>query len=588
MNMALEEFQDNQKTLQDYLAVLKRRWLQILLPAVVLFLLAAVVAFMLPATYRSTATILIEEQEIPRDLVRSTITSYAAQQVQVISRRIMTVENVSQIAEKYDLYKPKDGSKLPSTEVVKLFGANMAMDLISADVIDPRSGRPTEATIAFTLSFKHGNPSTSQKVTNELVTFYLNENLRTRSNKAQSTAQFLTAEADSLNAELVAIEEALATFKQTHEGALPELYQYNLSVVDRTDRELSDISLRLNELKKIRIELAAERAQINPAAPLRLRTGEVVLDDPERLKVLQSEYRNKSSLYKDNHPDLLRLKRELDDLRATVGGGLDSTQLAKELALKRNELSVLNSRYKAGNPAISKAEREVRLLEQDLRAAQASQAPAPSVSDNPAYVYVDTQIKSADAEIRALGIKRNELQQKIQKFDALILKAPQVEKEYQALLRDYNSAQLKFQEIKAKQREASLAENLEQERKGERFTLVEPPSLPLKPVSPNRPAIVLLGFILAGAVGLGSGLLAEALDPSIKGEKALAAALGNPVLAVVPYLENNADKQAKRRKLILLLLGVLLLGSAAVGFVHLYIKPLDVLWFVLLQRAGMG
>lgn len=536
MNMALDDFQDDQKTLQDYIRMVQRRWRYILYPAVVIFMISLVVAFSLPAKYRSTATILIEEQEIPRDLVRSTITSYAAQQVQVISQRIMTVDNVVQIADKFGLFVQEDGTKMPSTEQVRLFAQGMNMDLVSADVIDPRSGRPTEATIAFTLSYENPNPSTAQKVTNELVTFYLNENLRSRAIKAQSTAQFLTAEADQLSEELVDIETSLATFKEQNKGSLPELAQYNLSTLDRSERELINIVENVKELERRKIELSAQRAQISPTAPSVLATGELVLSDAEHLKAIRSEYEQKASQYKDNHPDIVRLKREIKELEKSAGKATAS----------RSEVN------------------------------------------NPAYVLIDTQIKTIESDIRGLYAKREKLSEKIEEYRVLILKSPQVEKEYQALQRDYESARMKYREIKAKQREAGLAESLEQERKGERFSLVEPATLPLKPVSPNRPAIVLLGFILAGAAGLGLALVLEAIDPGVRGERAVEQIIGEPVMAVIPYLETEADKQLNKQRTKWAVGALVGLVVLLVVYIHFLIKPLDVIWFVVLQRLGLS
>jgi succinoglycan biosynthesis transport protein ExoP len=225
MNATLSSFEDDQRSLADYIAIFRRRKTYIFLPALIVFLLALMVALLLPAKYQSLATILIEEQEVPRDFVRSTITNYADQQIQIINRRLMTVETISGIADKFGLYRDKDGNTMPSTLLVKQFAEDMSMGLVSADVVDPRSGRPAEATIAFTLSFISEDPSMSQKVTNELVTLFLNENLRTRASKASSTAQFLAEETRLLQNELISLEQKLARIqtgqRRQSAGTLP-------------------------------------------------------------------------------------------------------------------------------------------------------------------------------------------------------------------------------------------------------------------------------------------------------------------------------------------------------------------------------
>jgi hypothetical protein len=155
------------------------------------------------------------------------------------------------------------------------------------------------------------------------------------------------------------------------------------------------------------------------------------------------------------------------------------------------------------------------------------------------------------------------------------------------LLRDYDTAKIKYQEIKAKQREADVSKSLEEDRKGERFTVVEPPSLPTVPNSPNRLAIGFLGLVLAMGSGLGMVVLRESVDSGIRGEKALTAIMGSAPLAVIPYLRNADDKRRASRelRLLLVLMGAVLL--AVLVAVHVFYQPLDVLWFQALEKFGI-
>ena len=99
----MEEYEE--KGMQDYIEILKRNKNKMLLIAIVAFILTIIIALKWPATYKSTAIILIEQQEIPQDLVRSTVTSYADQRIQVISQRVMGSVNLKKIIEKYQLYQ---------------------------------------------------------------------------------------------------------------------------------------------------------------------------------------------------------------------------------------------------------------------------------------------------------------------------------------------------------------------------------------------------------------------------------------------------------------------------------------------------
>ena len=580
------EFEDDTKSLGDLLKIVKRRIASLVIPTVAIFILAVVVAVLLPASYESKATILIEEQEIPREFVRSTITSYAAQQIQVISQRILTVENINKITNKYNLYLEDDGSRLPSTEVALLFREDMSLDLVSADVIDPRSGRPTEATIAFTLSYESPNPLSAQRVANELVTLFLNENLRNRTDKAASTAAFLEAEATSLNNELLDLEAELATFKEDNEGSLPELYQFNLSSLERTSREASDIDLRIKELDKRDIDLFAQLAQLSPSAPVVLPDGQMVLGDADRLKSVRSEYRRKSALYKPNHPDLIRLKRELADLESLMGSVESKDDILKERATLNDEMAILKTRFSDSHPQIASTQRQIDALNTRLANENFTVNYGEPQADNPAYVFVQTQLNANASEKEALIAKQADLLKRAERSEMLLSRAPQVEKSYQAILRQHDNTNFKYQDLVSKQREAQLAENLEQEQKGERYILIEPPALPLEPASPNRPAIALLGLIFAMGSGIGLVSLKEALDESIHGEQELRVVTGAAPFAVIPYIETRDDLVANKKLWRRILASIAVGGVTLLVCIHIFFKPLDVIWFMFINAVS--
>ena len=579
--MNFDEFEEESKSLGDYISVLRRRKKQLLVPAAVTFVLMVLIAAIWPPTYRSSATILIESQDIPADLVRSTVTSFAVQQIQETNQRATTVGNVMKLVEAYALYEDEN---MLRTEIVDEFRANVKLDLVSAEVVDPRSGRPTEATIAFSLSFDDRNPRIAQKITNDLVNLYLSENLKSRSEKSKGAASFLTAEAESLAQELEGQDKKLAEFKKLYKDSLPESAQYNRSLLERTERELLDINQRIRDLERSKIKFEADIAPLSPSAPVVLPTGERVLGEADRLKALQSEYREKSARYSERHPDVSRLKREIDALMASAGNQEGVRELGKQLNIERDKLSSLQAKYKQDHPEITASKRTIAQLEKDIENSVALEVEAEV--DNPAYVFVKSQIDSVITEIKGLEEKKIKLRELLGKYEGFLASGPDVEQEYSALLRDYQAMQSKYSEIKAKQREAEVARNLESERKGERFTLIDPPALPEEPVRPNRIAILLLGFILAGSVGLGVVVLAETVDQSIRGEKALVSAVGAPALVVIPYIEVADEKAQRTKNRKYLVGGFIASGVLFLILVHFLFKPLDVLWFIILRKFG--
>src|ERR1043165_1118405 len=130
------------QSLQAYMAMFHRRRTLIGMTGGVLLSFALAAALLWPSTYKSMATILIEEQEIPSELVHSTITSYADQRIETIKQQVMSRTTLWKVVEQYNLY-PDLRRTSPAEEVVKRFIRDIAVEVISADVVDKRTQHPT-------------------------------------------------------------------------------------------------------------------------------------------------------------------------------------------------------------------------------------------------------------------------------------------------------------------------------------------------------------------------------------------------------------------------------------------------------------
>ncbi len=577
------------KGLGDYLAILGRRKKQLIIPAIVILVASILLAFGLPSIYQSKATILIEQQEIPVDLVRSTVTSYAGERIQMISQRVMTTDNISKIIDSYGLYK--DERKTTSMSIlVEDMRKEINLEMISADVVDPRSGRPTTATIAFTLSFNNKNPRTSQKVTSELVSLFLNANIERRTKSAIETSGFLATESAKLEEKVAELEKKLAEFKERNINNLPEMQQLNIQLMQRSENELRGVDQQLRALEERKIYLTSTLAQISPNTEMISTDGRRILGSKDRLKVLQSEYVSLSSSYSPTHPDVIRMKKEIAALRKDVG----STDEAEELRMQIKDLKTkevaMRERYSVQHPDVKKVERALIKAQQALKDVVKNRKQEEKDSDidpdNPAYIQLQTQLNAAEGDLKSLRKMQAELKEKLRDFEARLIKSPQVEREYRDLSRDYDNAMGKYKEVKAKQLEAELAEALERENKGERFSLIEPPQIPEKPSKPNRLAILFLGFIFSLAGGVGTVAVAEAMSDAIKDTGGLMQVTGEPPLITIPYIEVDAERDKRdliRKKM-------MVAGIVAVVLVitlfHFLIMPLDVLWYVVMRRLG--
>ena len=159
---------------------------------------------------------------MPLDLVRSMVSSYADQRIQVISQRVMTTDNLMRIVERYGLYKQELRTE-PREAVLETMREDIKFAMISADVVDPRLGRPTKATIAFSVSYDSRSAQLAAKVASELTSLYLRENLETRKQMADDATGFLTTQAERLSKQIAELESTLAAFKEQNLHRLPEL-----------------------------------------------------------------------------------------------------------------------------------------------------------------------------------------------------------------------------------------------------------------------------------------------------------------------------------------------------------------------------
>ena len=564
----------------------RRRW-SIILVATVCMALTVSLAVLWPPTYTSGATILIEQQEIPQELVRSAVTSFADQRVQVISQRVMTTQNLLALIERYDLYPDIRLSK-PREVLLQKMRDDISMKMISADVIDPRSGRPTQATIAFSVNYKSHSPELAVKVANDLTSLYLNENLTSRTQMAEQTASFFAEEAARQQAHIVELDKKLADFKEKNKDRLPEVEQFNTQASERTEMDLRDADNRIAAIDSQRVLLQAQLAQITPTMQVYSETGLRVMNAEDRLRALKSQLAAYKARYAPDHPDVINTQREVDGLEKQVKSDDDTGDVARQLEDAKAQLAKAQEKYSPDHPDVIRLNRVVQGLEKQLAAAPASGALAKERehADNPAYIQVQGQLDALDVDRVSEVKKREELHAKLEDYERRLAQEPAVERQFRELARDLDGAQLKYQEMRSKQTEVQVSQNLETEHKGERFTMIEPPLPPEKPISPNRFLILALGFVLSLGAGVGTATLRNSLDLSVRGAQDIRALLAVAPLAAVPRITTIAERQRHQRVVRYSWPGVIVGLIALAAGVHYWVRPLDVVWASLLHRFG--
>jgi uncharacterized protein involved in exopolysaccharide biosynthesis len=575
--------------LTDRVRSLWRRRRLILWVGGVAALLTLMLAFLLPPTYKSTATILIEQQEIPQELVRSTITSYADQRVQILSQRVMTTQNMLGVIDRYGLY-PDLRKRAPRETLLTKIREDVALNMIGADVIDPRSGRPTRANIAFTVSYSSRSPEMAFKVANELTSLYLNENVESRTRQAQQAAGFLGEESNRLSGEIALLENQLAEFKSKYADQLPELKQFNIASAERTGMDERDAMNRLATLDQQRTLLEAQLAQISPVSPVFSESGARVLNAEDRLRALRGSLASLTSRYGPNHPDVLATRREVQGLEKQVNADSERNDLFRQLDDAQSQLVSAKQRYSVDHPDVKRLERLVTGIQQSLKDAPkvgSGSVPVANKPDNPVYIQLKGQIDALATERDSVKRQLAGLRGRLTDFERRLTLSPEVERQYAALARDYENARVKYQEVRAKQMEAQVSQNLEAERKGERFTLIDPALPPERPVSPNRPLILILGLVLSLVAAGAAALVADAMDSSVRSARDLRRLLGVDPLVVLPSMVTAEDLALRAEHLRKALIAVAVAVPVVLLLVNFLFMPLDVLLIVLARRFGM-
>jgi protein tyrosine kinase modulator len=383
--------------LRYYAGLLKRRFLLVIAPAALVFGAAILAAFVIPPVYKSSATILVESQQIPQDLVRSTVTSSALQRMEVIRQRVLARESVLGVADKLHLY-PEES--LSTSQIVDRFRKDASID----QILMTDNSRP-EA-VAFKVSFKYSDAAIAAQVANELVSNILDQDLRTRSGQATETKRFLSNEVERLQHELDAVDAEIAAYKAKHSGFLPENLGYRQSLLlnAQTQKALVDRDIAALEqgkssssdatstealLDKARLELAQARASFTESHPRVRRLAQQVSEleqaaraaagtDSEQGPALDPVAKAKAERLRTERADL---ERRIEELEASI---TQTSQVEAGLSSLLREQTEAQRAYREASAKLAQAETGER-LEEDRQAERLEVIEQPIAARSPSW-----------------------------------------------------------------------------------------------------------------------------------------------------------------------------------------------------------
>jgi protein tyrosine kinase modulator len=492
----------------------RRKWLAILVFAGP-FAATTTVILSVPSLYRSTATVLVERQQVPESFVRTTVTSELETRLQTISQKILSRSRLEELIDRFQLYADLR-HRMPSEGVAERMRRDITLEIKA-------TGRQS-GTVAFALSYLGRDPQTVALITNTLAGFYVDENLKAREQQATGTAEFLKAQLTAAKKRLEEQERHVSEFRKRYLGELPEQMQANLATLESLTTQL-----RLNSDNRAR---AVERQEA-----LASQISEAASPGPA--------------------------------LGALPGVPPGPEPAAVHLARLRQELTAARARYTDTHPTIARLKDEITALEREqaeVKPEAAGEAAATHASPPSPYVLrLREALHAADGELKILRVEEQRLRSAITVYQARVESTPRREQEFQDISRDYESTKELHRSLLKRYEEAQLAETMEQRQKGEQFRVLDPAMPSAVTAAPSRPRLLLMALMLSLGLAAGAVMAAEMVDTSFHSADELRAFTTVPVLASISRISTEADRRRGRQRFRLSAAGALLGLALVVG-----------------------
>jgi polysaccharide chain length determinant protein (PEP-CTERM system associated) len=486
-----------QMNMDDYLAILKRRFWIILIPAVLGPAMTFGLTFFLQERYTSGTLVLVEGQKIPESYVKSVVSDELNERLATMKEQILSRTRLQPIIEKFGLYA-KDQGRLPMEELVDRLRAAITVRPVQAMTGTRPGGLP-----GFTISFTDDDPRRARDVCAEITSMFIDENLKLRAQRSEGTTVFLSKQLDEAKRNLDDQDARLAAFKRRNMGQLPDEAQTNLNILVGMNTQLEGVIQAIN------------RAQ----------------QDKTYLNSL--------------------LSQQLSSWQATKAEGNPET-LQQQLEAAQAELVKLQAKYTNDHPDVRKAKLDIANLQKRMEDAAAAAKDKPEAKDTkvtaqepPQIQQLRSQIYLQDQTIREKTREQERLQQEISKLQARLQMTPVTEQQYKELTRDYTTALGFYNDLLAKKNESEMATDLERRQQGEQFRVMDPANLPEKPSFPDRTMFAIGGFMAGIGLGLATAFLLEARDKTIRTERDVEILLELPTLAMLPLLEQTGARRTK-------------------------------------------
>jgi uncharacterized protein involved in exopolysaccharide biosynthesis len=582
--------------LPDYLYILKRRKKYFILTSAVLFM-ASIFFTLSWSNYRSTATIEIDQPEISRDTTNANQNDMQQELVDLrigkIQQKVTAAASLASLIDKFNLY-PYARKYLPMAVLAERMRDKIKVELLTTVVANPAAAQKVPASqlsaIAFDLSFDYGDPLIAQQVTNELVTLFMDEDLKDRRAQAQETSAFLAAQITALESSLAEQEEKISAYQETYGDSRPENLLFNQQAAAAATLSLQTLDSQIAANEGTQGTLGSQLATVSPYSRV-IADGQMLTTPAIQLKALQAQYTTLTAQYGPDYPDVIKARHQIEALEKQVGPAInDAAQLKAQIADVSANLEAANKTYGPDHPDVVSLKNQLKSLNDRLAATDkntAAQSLIKQDADNPAYLQIASQLNAAEEQHRSLLIQRKELVKQLIKYQKAVAQNPAVMQQMAALSRDYDNAQIRYRELKEKKMAADMSLQMEQDRKGQRLTLIEPPGLPLN-THPSRFLLFIAGLVLSIIGGIVGVVLAHQMNQNILGSRHLASLVGTAPMVAIPHIYTIEERERSlltKRHMIRAAPFAFILSLVIFSYA---VMPLGALWGAFIQRLGLS
>jgi polysaccharide chain length determinant protein (PEP-CTERM system associated) len=487
-------------TMDDYLAMLRRRLKVILIPTLLAPLVGFAVSYAFAPKYTSTSMVLVQEQKVPEGYVKPAITEDLSQRVGTLEQRALGADQLRPLIDRLQLAKGNRGIE----DVIDEIRTNINITPVDAATI-PTPGKKNllqGGVPGFNVSYTSSNPRQAQEICAGLTDIMLNVNFKDRAQVAQSTTEFLGRQADEAKAALDAQDSQLATFKARYVGQLPGDEDNNLKILMGMNSQLDANTQTLSRAQQDKAYTESLLAQ-QIAAWKSSQTTTNPTNLEQQLTTLQSQLITLQGRYTDDYPDVVKTKADIAALQK-----------------KLKEVNTAAANAPAANPSDTA-----------------------SLSEPPEIQQLRLQIHQYQQVITQATRDQQRLQDQIKLYQGRVALSPAVEEQYRKMTRDYDNAQKFYDDISKQEKESETQTAMEREQQGEQMQLQIPADLPDAPTFPNRLVFAGGGMAAGLALGFGLALWLELRDQSVRTEGDVLVGLELPVLTQVPWVGVEAAQK---------------------------------------------